>query len=62
MVTGGQMAEEREEAMKGAFQGIIDNTEELIETIGKMDWERIEKLGTNITDLASTLKVLSRIN
>ena len=56
------MEEEREEAMKGAFQGIIDNTEELIETIGKMDWDRIEKLGTNISDLASTLKVLSKVN
>ena len=53
---------DNEEEMKQAFQGIIDDTEELIETIGKMDWERIEALGTNIAALAMILKVLSGVN
>ncbi|GAH96188.1 unnamed protein product, partial [marine sediment metagenome] len=30
--------EDTEDLMKEHFQGIIDNTEELIETVGKMDW------------------------
>ena len=40
--------DEKERVMMQALQGIIDNTEELMECIGKMDWERIEKLGENI--------------
>jgi len=56
------MAEDREEGMKQAFQGIIDSTDELIETIGKMDWDRIETLGSEIATLAITLKILSKVN
>ena len=51
-----------EEEMKQALQGIIDSTNELIETIGKMDWERIETLGETIASLAVTLKTLSKVN
>ena len=54
--------DEKKRVMMEALQGIIDNTEELMECIGKMDWERIEKLGENISGLASTLKVLSSVN
>ena len=53
---------DNEEEMKQALQGIIDSTEELIETIGKMDWERIETLGETIANLAITLKTLSKVN
>ena len=53
---------DKEEEMKEALQGIIDSTEELIETIGKMDWDRIETLGETIASLAKTLKVLSGVN
>ena len=56
------LTEDKENLMKECLQGIINNTEELIETIGKMDWERIERLGTNIVDLARKLKVLSSVN
>ena len=52
----------KEEEMLQALQGIIDSTEELIETIGKMDWDRIEALGEIISSLARTLKVLSGVN
>jgi len=52
----------QEEAMSGLLQGIIDNTEELIEVIGKMDWERIEKLGLTIADNAQRLKILSGVS
>ena len=55
------MADNEEEMLK-ALQGIIDSTEELIETIGKMDWERIETLGETIASLAVTLKTLSVMN
>jgi len=54
--------DEKKRVMMEALQGIIDNTEELMECIGEMDWERIEKLGENISELASTLKVLSSVN
>ena len=53
---------DKEEEMKQALQGIIDSTEELIETIGKMDWDRIESLGETIARLAITLKTLSVMN
>ena len=53
---------DNDQEMKEALQGIIDSTEELIETIGKMDWARIETLGTEIASLAATLKVLSGVN
>jgi len=53
---------DNEEDMKQAFQGVIDNTEELMECIGKMDWERIETLGEQIAELAVTLKTLSKVN
>jgi len=56
------MAEDREESMKQAFQGIIDSADELIEVIGKMDWDRIETLGEEIARLAMELKALSRVN
>ena len=53
---------DNEEEMKQAFQGIIDSTEELMEAIGKMDWERIETLGETIASLAVTLKTLTRVS
>mgnify|MGYP001576637809 CR=1 FL=1 len=56
------MATDRETEMKRCLQGIIDSTDELIEVIGRMDWERIEALGTDITSLAHNLKVLSRVS
>jgi len=51
-----------DQEMKEALQGIIDSTEELIETIGKMDWARIEYLGETIASLAATLRILSGVN
>jgi len=54
--------DKRKRVMMEALQGIIDNTEELMECIGKMDWGRIETLGENISELASKLKVLSSVN
>jgi len=53
---------DKERDMEHAFQGIIDSTEELMEAIGKMDWERIETLGTEIAALAMILKALSKVN
>ena len=53
---------DNDQEMKEAFQGIIDATDELIETIGKMDWERIETLGETIASLAFTLRILSGVN
>ena len=52
----------QEENMKVAFQSIIDSTDELIEVIGKMDWDRIENLGDHIAEQARVIKVLSRVN
>ena len=53
---------EKEEEMLQALQGIIDSTDELIETIGKMDWARIEALGETVASLAATLRILSGVN
>ena len=53
---------DNDQEMKEALQGIIDNTEELMEAIGKMDWDRIETLGEHIAALAVTLKTLSKVN
>ena len=53
---------DKEEDMKQAFQEIIDNTEELMEAIERMDWDRIETLGKTIAQLAVNLKILSGVN
>ena len=58
----GNNSECNQETMKELFQGIIDSTDELIETIGRMDWERIEKLGLTIAENASAIKILSGVN
>ena len=52
----------QEETMKAAFQEVIDNTEQLMEAIGRMDWDKIEDLGDHIAGNARVLKVLSRVN
>ena len=54
--------DDKEEEMKEALQGVIDSTEDIIEAIGKMEWDRIERAADNISSLSHNLKVLSGVN
>ena len=53
---------EKQHVMEEALQGIIDNTEVIIEAIGSMEWARIEDLAESIATFARCLRIISGRN